>query len=824
MLDAVLHATSVDVQIRQASRIIGAMRRLLAVALCLAAACKSHGQLVLGIATDQSAREQLDHVTLAVTRRGDSTPTVQHVWELSGLPAKDYRLPGSFALYANPGQEPTFDVEITGTLAGARKVRRLATLGIVAKSERFIRLGLTGSCATLGCPDSLSCVEGACVPRFIAPKRMPRFEKAFVDHLQCDSGTAYTDTSTHVLLPILGSCDSNQSCSEGVCLLEPSALSGADPVPLTGGLEELYSPVGTGFFPVGPLDAPRYFATSTPLSDGRVLVVGGFPSPVLDDSVPAVEGASIYDPGAAASRRIASPPDALGGHTATLLADGTVLFVGCAAGGPSAFLFAPATETFTSLPSPPSARSFHSASRLVDGRVLLVGGINGASVNAAVDRYDPSTRTFSTLSKTTSAPRAYHQATALLDGRVLLSGGTTSDGSVLSTYEYYQPATDDFSAPVITDFPRALHTAVRLADGNVLLVGGFNKPLASRGAATADAQIVGTGSSPGTVLPAAPLPRAAQQAATLPTGEILFVAGASVSSLELAPAGGAFAYEPSTQTFRRLSDPAAARVGAFATALAGHPADILIGGGNGMAIFGDGGVPDGGSDMSSSACNPVGPASGCAQNEVCTIAGTETFGPRMTSGAARCVTSKPAAGVSCTVNIGVASNTVDCAQGSVCLTDIADNAPHCQTLCRSDGDCASGQRTRCALLLAGSDVGVCMPPCAYAVGNGAGDCAVFNGTDASVKPQVTCHFEPTVAKAAGPVALDGICRYDGKHFNGNSCDESLEGTACSAGTYCAGPAKQQTCDIMCTAATAMQCQLACTNPVPTSTNGNGYCQ
>ncbi|MEO6953618.1 MAG: kelch repeat-containing protein, partial [Polyangia bacterium] len=660
------------------------MRRLLVVALCLLGACKSHGQLVLGIATDLNVRTQLDHVSLSVTRRGDTQPTVQHDWILPGLPSADFELPGSFALYANPGQSPTFDVMIIGTFAGNEVVTRLASLGIVAKSDRFIRLGLTRSCQTLGCPDSLSCVEGQCVPRFIDPRRMPKYRPALVDHLQCDSGTGFVNTGTHVLLPILGTCDADQTCSEGVCLINPGALPGADPVPFAGGIEELYSTTEAAFFARGPLDAPRYFATATPLDDGRVLVVGGYPSPVLDDSTPAVEGATIYDPALGGLRRIGNPPSAIGGHTATVLADHTVLFVGCAAGESTAFLFDPTTEKFTSLPPPPTARSFHTATALKDGRVLFVGGIDGATLRTTVERYDPATKAFSQLSS--SVARAFHQATLLDDGRVLVSGGVTTDGSVLSSYTFYQPATDDFSALVSMKTARMLHSAVKLADQNVLLVGGFARPLSTGSGALADVEVIATGTSQAFTPGGPPLARAAQQVVALPGGKFLFLAGASTAGTMLAPAGGAYLYDQTARAFSLLPDPEAARIGAFAAALATAPADVLIGGGNGVAITTDGGVSDGGGDMSQ-ACNPVGANSNCPSSSVCTIQGMEMFGPRLIAGTPRCITPPTATGMQCTVMQDALGRFDDCQQGSVCLTDVATGLLQCQQVCRTDVDC-----------------------------------------------------------------------------------------------------------------------------------------
>lgn len=813
------------------------MRRLAPLLFLLGlAACHSRGQLVLGLATDLSARGDLDEVTLKVVRRGDASPTVEHQWSLSGVPAQDFRLPGSFNLYANDGQEPAFDVYVDGLLNGVVKVERHAVLGIVKGSDRFVRLSLAASCQTLGCPASLTCVEGTCVPLGLDAHRLPVYHASMVSTVQCSSGTTFIDTSTHEPMPSDGAgCAADETCSEGTCVR--TTAPGADTTPFTGGPASVFGFDGAGsgaFATVGAIDTARYFATATQLGDGRVLVVGGLSSFAADGSGTPVSGAVIYDGTFAAFRRIADPPSAIAGHTATLLADGTVLFVGASDGAAVAFTFDPATETFTTAGAPAVARQFHTASLLWSGQVLIVGGLSGTSIAATAEKYDPTTRAFTTMNSAPLAARYFHAATVLSSNDVLFSGGVvggTTAAQPTASVERYDAATDSFVAAPSMSVPRAMHTATRLSDDSVLAVGGF---ATLPGTAVRPVEMLGH--APQILDAVPPFAAGLQQAVALGNDRILFVGGSFDVDPDpsATPTAGAYLYDGGT--FTMLPPPGYARVAAFAAPVPTSTGaiDVLVGGGVEMGAAPiDGGVDAASPDFSTvdlsmpdlaTVCDPV-TSAGCSGK--CTVSGASMFMPGVDSFGPRCVAA-PVGGLHdlqpCTPPTDAGSDD-GCAPGFVCMNDPTTNTPTCQVLCHSDADCANdGSRNTCALVVQGpntSGIGVCQIGCNYPDNTETCYTAGANLTTA----YLSCHFAPHVAVAGGAPQITGVCQLDGTQYlscTGDmappTCDEKTQATSCGSDLFCT----QGLCQGMCSMQAGF-CANACMPFDASDPQGYGMC-
>lgn len=243
---------------------------------------------------------------------------------------------------------------------------------------------------------------------------------------------------------------------------------------------EIYDPVA-GIFTLLPdtLNTARVGHTSTLLSNGQVLIVGGY-----DPTTGLIADAELYDPAAQVFIDLGNTNAPRFHHTATLLQNGQVLI----AGGETdptptgslntAEIFNPATWTFTALSvNMTSAREGHAATLLNNGQVLLTGGDPpGAGTVNTAEIYDPSSNTFTAVSSVMTTSRMYHDAVLLNGGKVLLSGGESDSGgnsTVLNTAEVYDPTSQTFTAVAgNTTGIGEYQTATLLNDGTVLLDGG----------------------------------------------------------------------------------------------------------------------------------------------------------------------------------------------------------------------------------------------------------------------------------------------------------------------------------------------------------------
>ena len=164
------------------------------------------------------------------------------------------------------------------------------------------------------------------------------------------------------------------------------------------------------------------------------------------------------------------------GCTATRLSDGRVLL----AGGwyevspgtlnvtNSAEIFTPGTATFTDTGSMAHPRVDHAALALPDGRVLVTGGseLLGATLSdhAAAEVYSPTTGTWSPWASDMTHSRAAHGMVDCKDGRWLLVGGSNAD---------LRPETfDTLFAAAPSDHARFGVAAAAFTSGNVSIVGG----------------------------------------------------------------------------------------------------------------------------------------------------------------------------------------------------------------------------------------------------------------------------------------------------------------------------------------------------------------
>ncbi len=304
---------------------------------------------------------------------------------------------------------------------------------------------------------------------------------------------------------------------------------------------EVYDP-GTGTFTeiVGDDGAGIFGHTATLLPNGKVLLAGGFVNSVWDyGGSTSSNGASLYDSATGEFSGTGNMTASLGGHTATLLANGKVLIAGGADQDPtgtglaSAELYDPSTGTFTQTGSMAVGRFLHTATQLQNGKVLIVGGALTSTSDpvATAEVYDPATGIF-TMTGAMATAREQHTATLLADGRVLVVGGTTStstgDLHPTAAAEVYDPSTGSFSVTGSMAEARTFHTATLLPSGEVLVAGGGDE--------NSTAEVYDPANSSFSTTGAMEIGRSGHTATLLPNGSVLVAGGgifAGLASAEL---------------------------------------------------------------------------------------------------------------------------------------------------------------------------------------------------------------------------------------------------------------------------------------------------
>ena len=300
---------------------------------------------------------------------------------------------------------------------------------------------------------------------------------------------------------------------------------------------ELFDAASARFLPAAPMLETRHSHTATHLPDGTVLVVGGYGS-----GSRTLAAAEIFDPRSNRFTPAGSLHSARADHTAVLLGNGQVLVAGGLGDGwtylSSAELYDPAARTFTPVGSMTVPRESHTAVRLDRRRVLIVGGHQGPrrtlTLHASAEIYDATSGTF-TRTGDMLVRRHKHDAVLLDDGRVLVTGGADerdSEGVYRST-EFFDPQAGTFSAGPPMQRPRYKHegSVVALGDRRILIAGG-----------APDAEVFDPATGTFTVVAGAPqFPGLFSAAATLPGGRVLVTGGYGIGA---GPVASAWIYQP----------------------------------------------------------------------------------------------------------------------------------------------------------------------------------------------------------------------------------------------------------------------------------------
>jgi hypothetical protein len=211
------------------------------------------------------------------------------------------------------------------------------------------------------------------------------------------------------------------------------------------------------------------------LANGRVLVAGG-------QVASALASAELFDPASGTWTTTGGLATAREHHTATLLTNGKVLVAGgfdatFPGGGilASAELYDPLLGAWTATHGFASGRFHHTATLLPNGKVL---GAGGQGTSASAELYDPMLGTWTATGSLDTA-RSSHTATLLPNGQVLVAGGQVTSGQ-LGNAELYDPASGAWSATGSLIAARYDHTATLLPSGKVLVAGGYYQQRRSR--------------------------------------------------------------------------------------------------------------------------------------------------------------------------------------------------------------------------------------------------------------------------------------------------------------------------------------------------------
>ena len=243
---------------------------------------------------------------------------------------------------------------------------------------------------------------------------------------------------------------------------------------------EVFDPTTNRFAPAAPLADGKTGHTATLLTDGRVLIVGGWTAP---QAAVAFGSAEIHDPANGRAVGTVQPVVRRAGHTATPLHDGRVLLVGGVDRGGtelrSAEVFDPRSGTFVPVGEMQDARAAHSATLLPDGRVAIVGGGEGRYPNVTVHRsievFDPATNRFTHAGQLAVA-RQKHAASLIDGGRIVVMGGSDNRDwrGRYDSAEIFDPATGKSALTSPMRASRFKHTdaIVSLGSGRVLVAGG----------------------------------------------------------------------------------------------------------------------------------------------------------------------------------------------------------------------------------------------------------------------------------------------------------------------------------------------------------------
>ena len=299
---------------------------------------------------------------------------------------------------------------------------------------------------------------------------------------------------------------------------------------------------------IGELSQPRAYASAVALSNGKILVVGGF-----DRFAPDIMNrqSELIDP---ATGSVTLLPQPLLGRVHQSITSGWEDLVVVAGGVEwNETYWSPVDRVDVFRPSQGKwalgaplghPRSDHAATALQDGRIFVTGGNFDTKFLAWSEIYNPRTDTWTEAAPMPRA-RTQHSAVTLFDGRVLVTGGIDVDGAATNTTFIYDPRNDSWADGPLMTVARLQHVAVALPTGDVLFAGGNDVASGtSEVYRFAENRFVASG----TLV----TPRLVAQAAAFGDGRVVLSGGLPLRMHEFAPLRSAEIWDPKTGLWTEL--------------------------------------------------------------------------------------------------------------------------------------------------------------------------------------------------------------------------------------------------------------------------------
>jgi formylglycine-generating enzyme required for sulfatase activity len=178
-------------------------------------------EILLGVATDLSAPDVLDHVIMRVTRPDTQAEILHEEWLIPGTQGTKFELPGSFGIFTTDHSQPRIKVSVVGYRKDGGEVGppRESVVSLVRDETLFMRLALVQRCMGISCGDGETCFDGHCKPQLVRSVSLPIYVPGREALAECAGPTVLKNTATKQALQTggTGHCAPNEWCGESTC-------------------------------------------------------------------------------------------------------------------------------------------------------------------------------------------------------------------------------------------------------------------------------------------------------------------------------------------------------------------------------------------------------------------------------------------------------------------------------------------------------------------------------------------------------------------------------------------------------------------------------